>query len=121
MGMNGNSVLNNVWPLHVSCLENTPSIFQVFMNDGFILNQFVIVYIDEVLVYSKIFTEHTVHVRQVLSQTETDFYQSDISFLGYSVGPAGVSMEMTVNAVTGAETLQRFGLLGASAQWPAAF
>ncbi len=47
-----------------------PSVFQGFMNEVFrvFLHRFVIVYIDDILIYSRNLAEHCHHVTQVLRQ-----------------------------------------------------
>ncbi|KAL0196731.1 hypothetical protein M9458_005271, partial [Cirrhinus mrigala] len=49
-------------------LSISPSVFQTFMNEVFreFLHQFVIVYIDDILIYSRNMAEHRQHVQQVL-------------------------------------------------------
>ncbi len=51
-------------------LVNAPSVFQSFVNEVFkdFLNQSVIVYIDDILVYSRYIEEHIIHVRTVLTR-----------------------------------------------------
>ncbi len=51
-------------------LSNSPSVFQGFMNEVFreFLHRFVIVYIDDILIYSRNLVEHRHHVLQVLLQ-----------------------------------------------------
>ncbi|KAL0174051.1 hypothetical protein M9458_030019 [Cirrhinus mrigala] len=93
-------------------LANSPSFFQAFINDVFrdMLNRWVIVYIDDILVYSNTYAEHIAHVRAVLQrlishqlyakEEECEFHLDKISFLGYVISPEGVSMdEQKVNAV----------------------
>ncbi len=50
-------------------LANSPSVFQAFMNDIFhdMLDRWVIVYIDDILIYSDSQEEHIRHVRQFSS------------------------------------------------------
>ncbi|KAL0154036.1 hypothetical protein M9458_050695, partial [Cirrhinus mrigala] len=93
-------------------LANSPSFFQAFINDVFrdMLNRWVIVYIDDILVYSNTYDEHITHVRAVLQrlishqlyakEEKCEFHLDKISFLGYVISPEGVSMdEQKVNAV----------------------
>ncbi|KAL0195021.1 hypothetical protein M9458_008593, partial [Cirrhinus mrigala] len=49
-------------------LSISPSVFQTFMNEVFreFLHQFVVVYIDDILIYSRNLAEHRQHVQQVL-------------------------------------------------------
>jgi len=51
-------------------LVNAPAIFQAFINDVLreMLNQFVFVYLDDILIFSRCYQDHVQHVRQVLSQ-----------------------------------------------------
>jgi hypothetical protein len=49
-------------------LSNAPSSFQALMNDIFqeVIQKFVLVFFDDILIYSKTWEEHLHHVRQVL-------------------------------------------------------
>ena len=51
-------------------LCNAPSTFQNFVNDIFadLVEVFVVVYLDDILVYSKKFKDHVQHVREVLKR-----------------------------------------------------
>ncbi len=51
-------------------LANSPAIFQSFINEIFkdLLNQSVVAYIDDILIYSKSEAEHINHVKVVLSR-----------------------------------------------------
>ena len=51
-------------------LTNAPAVFQALVNDVLrdFLNIFVVVYLDDILVFSKTMTEHSCHVRQVLQR-----------------------------------------------------
>ncbi|KAI2665817.1 Transposon Tf2-9 polyprotein [Labeo rohita] len=108
-------------------LANSPSYFQAFINEVFrdMLNRFVIVYIDDILIFSNSLHEHVNHVRTVLQrlishhlygkEEKCEFHQDRISFLGYIISSAGVAMdEKKVNAVlnwprpTTLKELQRF-------------
>ena len=58
-------------------LTNTPAVFMDYMNRIFrsYLDKFVVVFIDDILVYSKIEQEHTEHLRVVLQiLKEKKFY-----------------------------------------------
>ncbi|KAI2656666.1 Retrotransposon-like protein 1 [Labeo rohita] len=108
-------------------LANSPSCFQAFINDVFrdMLNRWVIVYIDDILVYSNSYSEHVKHVRTVLQrlishqlyakEEKCDFHKDKISFLVYIISSEGVAMdERKVDAVlnwprpTTLRELQRF-------------
>ncbi|KAI2652387.1 Transposon Tf2-9 polyprotein [Labeo rohita] len=93
-------------------LANSPSNYQAFVNDVFrdMLNRWVIVYIDDILIYSNTFTDHVQHVRTVLQrliqhklyakEEKCQFHQESVAFLGYMISPEGVAMDETkVNAV----------------------
>ncbi len=93
-------------------LSNSQSAFQAFMNDVFrdMLNQWVIVYIDDILIYSETYEEHVRQVRAVLKRLlqhqlyakaeKCEFHQETISFLGYVISSGGVVMdEQKVRAV----------------------
>ncbi len=86
-------------------LANSPSVFQAFINDVFrdMLNQFVIVYIDDILIYTDSLETRVKHVRAVLQRLikhqlyakiqKCEFHQTQISFLGYVISPEGVTMD----------------------------
>ncbi|KAG1930727.1 retrotransposable element [Pimephales promelas] len=86
-------------------LSNSPSVFQAFMNDIFrdMLDRWVIVYIDDILIYSNSLEEHVQHVRSVLQRLiqfhlyakmeKCEFHQTSISFLGYVISQDGVAMD----------------------------
>ncbi len=93
-------------------LANSPSVFQSFMNDFFcdMLDRWVILYIDDILIYSNILEEHIRYVRSVLKRLmqyqlyakaeKCEFHQTITSFLGYVISQEGVAMdERKVKAV----------------------
>jgi len=49
-------------------MANSPATFQYFMNDIFhdMTDIFVIIYLDDILIFSKNLEEHKIHVRKVL-------------------------------------------------------
>ncbi|KAL0187602.1 hypothetical protein M9458_014701, partial [Cirrhinus mrigala] len=108
-------------------LVNSPSIFQAFINDTFrdMLNRWVIIYIDDILIFSDTMDQHVQHVRAVLQRLidnqlyakmeKCEFHQTVTSFLGCIISAEGVAMdERKVNAVlewpqpTTVKELQRF-------------
>ncbi len=108
-------------------LANSPSVFQAFINDVFrdMLSQFVIVYIDDILIYSDSLYTHVKHIRAVLKRLiqhqlyakiqKCEFHQTQISFLGYVINSEVVTMDDSkVQAVlnwpkpTTVKELQRF-------------
>ena len=86
-------------------LTNAPTVFQHMANDIFrdFLDIFIIVYLDDILIYSKTQEEHEIHVRQVLQRLreyglyakleKCSFDQCQVEFLGYIVSSNGISMD----------------------------
>lgn len=86
-------------------LANSPSVFQSFKNDIFrdMLDKWVIVYIDDILIYSNSMEEHIRQVRLVLQRLiqyklyakleKCEFPQTSISFLGYIISQEEVAMD----------------------------
>ena len=73
------------------------------------LDILVVVYLNNILVYSKTLEEHKVHVRQVLECLEKadlrlklekcEWHKEEVEFLSYVVGKYGVKMSETKIAV----------------------
>ena len=86
-------------------LTNAPATFQHFLNDIFrpLLEHFVIIYLDDILVFSEDISEHEFHVRKVLQilrqnklcakLEKCEFSTSQTEFLGYIVSSSGISMD----------------------------
>ena len=53
-------------------LTNAPATFQALMNDilGNLVNECVVVYLDNILIYSRSQNEHVEHVREVLRRLQ---------------------------------------------------
>jgi hypothetical protein len=77
-------------------LKNAPSEFQNIMNDIFnLFSHFTIVYIDDVLIFSKSIEEHWKHLNTfldtikhsglVVSSKKIKFFQTKIRFLGFDI------------------------------------
>ncbi|KAH0610986.1 uncharacterized protein H6S33_011413 [Morchella sextelata] len=87
-------------------LANAPATFQNMMNDALreFLDQGVVVYLDDILIYSKSREEHRELVGKVLSRLQeynlvanpkkSFFELIEIEFLGYILAPAGVTMAL---------------------------
>ena len=87
-------------------LTNAPATFQHFMNDIFqdMSNLFVMVYLDDILVFSESIELHQGHVRHVLSRLwennlhvkpkKSLFHTHSIEFLGFMISPTGISMDV---------------------------
>ena len=85
-------------------VTNAPAVFQRLMglnpSEG---NDFVVVYIDDVLVFSRTLTEHLEHLRLVinclqqaglkLKPTKCHFAREEIEYLGHLVTAARTSTE----------------------------
>ncbi|KAL0544030.1 hypothetical protein IC582_019141 [Cucumis melo] len=95
-------------------LTNASAVFMDLMNRVFreFLDTFVIVFIDDILVYSKTEAEHEEHLRLVLQTlrdnklyakfSKCEFWLKQVSFLGHVVSKAGVSVDPAkIEAVTG--------------------
>ncbi|KAL0180404.1 hypothetical protein M9458_025846 [Cirrhinus mrigala] len=83
-------------------LVNAPSVFQNFIHEVLreFLHHFVIVYIDDILIYSKSEAEHQHHVAEVLQRLrehqlylKCSFHQRSVQFLGYIIDHHGVRMD----------------------------
>jgi RNase H-like domain found in reverse transcriptase/Reverse transcriptase (RNA-dependent DNA polymerase)/Integrase zinc binding domain/Chromo (CHRromatin Organisation MOdifier) domain/Retroviral aspartyl protease len=94
-------------------LTNAPATFMHLMQQTLrsFLDDFVIVFIDDILIYSKTLEDHTQHLRQVLQVlqekqlyaklSKCDFFKHEIGFLGHVINEHGIKMESSkVNAVT---------------------
>ncbi|XP_052732508.1 uncharacterized protein LOC108341297 [Vigna angularis] len=86
-------------------VTNAPAIFMDYMNRIFrpYLDKFVVVFIDDILIYSKNFDEHDDHLRIVLSvlrekelyakRSKCEFWMKEIQFLGHVVSAGGISVD----------------------------
>jgi len=86
-------------------LTNAPASFQAYANDCLreYLDDFCVVFMDDVLIYSNSMEEHIGHVRKVLSKlrdydltcklSKCEFHSTSISFLGFIISPNGIAME----------------------------
>jgi hypothetical protein len=86
-------------------LTNAPATFMHLMNSIFqpYLDSFVIVFLDDILIYSKTLSDHRRHIRAVLEllrknrlyakESKCEFFKTSVSFLGHVVSEEGISME----------------------------
>ncbi|KAL4013261.1 hypothetical protein IC575_025423 [Cucumis melo] len=94
-------------------LTNAPAVFMDLMNRVFrqFLDTFVIVFIDDILIYSKTEAEHEEHLHMVLQTlrdnklyakfSKCEFWLKQVSFLGHVVSKAGVSVDPAkIEAIT---------------------
>jgi len=85
-------------------LSNAPAAFQRFMNDTFsdMVDVSVIVYLDDILIYSSDLASHKKHVKEVLHQLrkaglyaradKCEFHSERVEYLGYVLSPEGLFM-----------------------------
>jgi len=85
-------------------LTNAPAAFQRFMNDIFsdLLNVCVMIYLDDILIYSNNMSEHHWHVKEVLKcfckaglyakAEKCKFHSESVEYLGYILSPSGLTM-----------------------------
>ncbi|KAI7806903.1 Pol polyprotein [Triplophysa rosa] len=83
-------------------LTNAPAVFQGLINDvlGDMINRFVFVYLDDILIFSSSPQEHTQHVKEVLRRLlenqlfvkaeKCEFHSDTVSFLGHVISPRGI-------------------------------
>jgi hypothetical protein len=86
-------------------LTNAPATFQAWIHKALAeyLDDFVVVYLDDILIYSDSPEEHQIHLEKVLKrlrqyslyckESKCHFYQTQVEFLGYIVTPEGVKMD----------------------------
>nr|KYP32200.1 Transposon Ty3-I Gag-Pol polyprotein [Cajanus cajan] len=98
-------------------VTNAPAIFMDYMNRIFhpYLDKFVVVFIDDILVYSKTKEEHKEHLKVVLQTlkerqlyvnlSKCDFWIEEVSFLGHVISSGGIAVDPSkVEAVLKWET-----------------
>jgi hypothetical protein len=86
-------------------LTNAPAYFMYLMNSIFMneLDKFVVVFIGDILIYSKSEAEHTKHLRIVLQRlrdhklyakfSKCEFWLDSVEFLGHTISQDGISMD----------------------------
>ena len=87
-------------------LTNAPTAFMDLMNQVFqpYLDQFVIVFVDDILIYSRSKEEHETHLRTALQTlrdhrlyaklSKCEFWLSEVVFLGHVVSAAGIAVDL---------------------------
>ena len=87
-------------------LTNAPAVFMDTMNRVFhdYLDPFIIVFIDDILVYSKTSEEHKEHLRKALERLrreklyakikKCEFWLDSVSFLGHVISGEGVAVDL---------------------------
>ena len=86
-------------------LTNAPAYFMYLMNKVFMeyLDKFVVVFIDDILVFSKTEEEHEQHLRMVLDKlreqqlyakfSKCEFWLREVGFLGHVLTGEGLSVD----------------------------
>ena len=88
-------------------LTNAPATFQALMNEvlGPFLRRFVLVFFDDILIYSTSWTDHLKHVKAVfqllrqhhlcVKRSKCSFGASSVGYLGHIISENGVAMDPT--------------------------
>jgi hypothetical protein len=86
-------------------LRNAPAYFMYLMNKVFTeyLDKFVMVFIDDILIFSKMEEEHEKHLRMVLEKLRSnqlyakfsncEFWLTEVAFLGHVISAGGISVD----------------------------
>jgi hypothetical protein len=86
-------------------LTNAPAYFMNLMNMVFMeyLDKFIVVFIEDILIYSKNDSEHEEHLRMVLQKlrdnqlyaefTKCDFWLDEVHFLGHIITKGGIVLD----------------------------
>jgi hypothetical protein len=86
-------------------LTNAPAYFMYLMNKLFMeyLDKFVMVFIDDILIFSKTEEEHKKHLRMVLEKlrsnqlyakfSKCEFWLTEVAFLGHDISTGGIAVD----------------------------
>ena len=86
-------------------LTNSLATFQAYINQALrgLVDDFCIVYLDNILVFSKTKEEHAEHLQSVCKRlraaelyakpSKCQFFQQEIEFLGFVIGTQGIHMD----------------------------
>jgi hypothetical protein len=86
-------------------LTNAPAYFMYLMNKVFMeyLDKFLVVFIDDILIFSKNEEDHDEHLRVVLQKlresqlyaklSKCEFWLKEVSFLGHIISEGGISVD----------------------------
>jgi hypothetical protein len=86
-------------------LTNAPAYYMYLMNKVFMeyLDKFVVVFIDDILIFSKMKEEHEKHLRMVLEKLRSiqlyakfckcEFWLTEVAFFGHVISTGGVSVD----------------------------
>ena len=85
-------------------LTNASTVFQQFMNDIFsnLLDVCVMIYLDDILIYSNNMLEHYQHIKKVFKHLykaslyakaeKCEFHSKSVEYLGYILSPSRLTM-----------------------------
>ncbi|WVZ81101.1 hypothetical protein U9M48_028517 [Paspalum notatum var. saurae] len=88
-------------------LTNAPAFFMYMKNSVFMeyLDKFVVIFIDDILIYSKTEEEHEEHLRLVLQKlrehklyakfSKCDFWIEEVKFLGHVISNGGIAVDQS--------------------------
>jgi hypothetical protein len=86
-------------------LTNAPAYFMYLMNSVFMkeLDKFIVVFIDDILIYSKNLKDHAKHLHVVLQRlrdhhlyakfSKCEFWLDTVKFLGHTISSGGISVD----------------------------
>ena len=102
---------------HAFGLTNAPAYFMYLMNKVFMeyLDKFVVVFIDDILIFSKSEEEHEQHLRLVLGKlrehqlyakfSKCQFWLNEVGFLGHTMTASGLAVDQSkITTVTNCES-----------------
>ncbi|QRV96423.1 Retrotransposable element Tf2 protein [Ceratobasidium sp. AG-Ba] len=104
------TVFRTRWGTYETCvmpfgLMNAPSYFQAYVNEIFkdLIGVTLVVYMDDILIFSKNREDHVEHVKEVMRRLRANhlflkphkchFFTTETSFIGIVISPEGISME----------------------------
>ncbi|WVZ90551.1 hypothetical protein U9M48_036843 [Paspalum notatum var. saurae] len=106
-------------------LTNAPAFFMYMMNSVFMeyLDKFVVIFIDDILIYSKTEEEHEEHLRLVLQKlrehklyakfSKCDFWIEEVKFLGHVISNGGIAVDQSKKIPEDVKGIRSFlGLAG---------
>jgi hypothetical protein len=86
-------------------LTNAPAYFMYLTNKVFMeyLDKFIVVFIDDILIFSKVEAEYEKHLKLVLEKlrsnqlyakfSKCEFWLTEVTFLGHVISTGGVSVD----------------------------
>ena len=107
------------WKVLSFGLTNAPATFQAVMNDVLrpVIGKFALVYLDDILIFSKTIGEHAEHLRAVLQllrehelhakMSKCTFAQPELEFLGHILGRDGLRVDPRKTAAVAAWPVPR--------------